>query len=129
MFPERNPRRRAVPDIYGCKTRKAWVPGRTHWANNVAQHEIGHGGPRPRGNVALEGGKDMKWKKGRAGGARRKWGEQTQGSGMGMLEGKKFCTLLDLCVSSLRRGHANLLCIVPILADVPRKESKATRRP
>ena len=23
-------------------------------------------------------------------------------------------TLLDLCVSSLRRGHANLLCIVPI---------------
>jgi hypothetical protein len=30
---------------------------------------------------------------------------------------KKFCTLLDLCVSSLRRGHANLLCIVPILTD------------
>ena len=26
-------------------------------------------------------------------------------------------TLLDLCVSSLRRGHANLLCIVPILTD------------
>ena len=26
-------------------------------------------------------------------------------------------TLLDLCVSSLRRGHANLLCIVPILWD------------
>ena len=26
-------------------------------------------------------------------------------------------TLLDLCVSSLRRGHANLLCIVPILSD------------
>ena len=26
---------------------------------------------------------------------------------------------LDLCVSSLRRGHANLLCIVPILTDVP----------
>ena len=25
--------------------------------------------------------------------------------------------ILDLCVSSLRRGHANLLCIVPILAD------------
>ena len=25
-------------------------------------------------------------------------------------------TLLDLCVSSLRRGHANLLCIVPIVA-------------
>ena len=25
--------------------------------------------------------------------------------------------ILDLCVSSLRRGHANLLCIVPIFAD------------
>ena len=30
---------------------------------------------------------------------------------------KKLVTLLDLCVSSLRRGHANLLCIVPILTD------------
>ena len=30
---------------------------------------------------------------------------------------KKCDTLLDLCVSSLRRGHANLLCIVPILTD------------
>ena len=28
-------------------------------------------------------------------------------------------TLLDLCVSSLRRGHANLLCIVPNLTDYP----------
>ena len=27
-----------------------------------------------------------------------------------------LATLLDLCVSSLRRGHANLLCIVPILS-------------
>ena len=26
--------------------------------------------------------------------------------------GKKLFTLLDLCVSSLRRGHANLLCIM-----------------
>ena len=33
-------------------------------------------------------------------------------------------TLLDLCVSSLRRGHANLLCIVPSLTDDPRRESK-----
>ena len=33
-------------------------------------------------------------------------------------------TLLDLCESSLRRGHANLLCIVPILTDDPRRESK-----
>ena len=32
-------------------------------------------------------------------------------------------TLLDLCVSSLRRGHANLLCIVPILSDDPQRES------
>ena len=32
-------------------------------------------------------------------------------------------TLLDLCVSSLHRGHANLLCIVPILTDDPRRES------
>jgi len=32
---------------------------------------------------------------------------------------KKFEPFLDLCVSSLRRGHANLLCIVPILSDVP----------
>ena len=39
---------------------------------------------------------------------------------------KKLCTLLDLCVSSLRRGHANLLCIVPILTDDPRRESENT---
>ena len=39
--------------------------------------------------------------------------------------GKKKKTLepfLDLCVSSLRRGHANLLCIVPILSDVRRHD-------
>ena len=36
----------------------------------------------------------------------------------------KLFTLLDLCVSSLRRGHANLLCIVPLLTDDPRRESK-----
>ena len=36
---------------------------------------------------------------------------------------KNLTTLLDLCVSSLRRGHANLLCIVPILTDGPRRES------
>ena len=40
------------------------------------------------------------------------------------IEIKKFDTLLDLCVSSLRRGHANLLCIVPILTDDPRRESR-----
>ena len=37
---------------------------------------------------------------------------------------KKLFTLLDLCVSSLRRGHANLLCIVPSLTDDPRRESE-----
>ena len=36
---------------------------------------------------------------------------------------KQMFTLLDLCVSSLRRGHVNLLCIVPILTDDPRRES------
>ena len=30
-------------------------------------------------------------------------------------------TLLDLCVSSLRRGHANILCIAQILTDDPRR--------
>ena len=39
---------------------------------------------------------------------------------------KKLDTLLDLCVSSLRRGHANLLCIVPILTDDPRRESNSS---
>ena len=43
--------------------------------------------------------------------------------GLGKMN-KKLFTLLDLCVSSLRRGHANLLCIVPILTDDPRRESK-----
>ena len=42
---------------------------------------------------------------------------------LGVGPNKKFGTLLDLCVSSLRRGHANLLCIVPILTDDPRRES------
>jgi hypothetical protein len=31
--------------------------------------------------------------------------------------------LLELCVSSLRRGHANLLCIVPILTYARRRSS------
>ena len=33
---------------------------------------------------------------------------------------EKLGTLLDLCMSSLRKNHANLLCIVPILSDDPR---------
>ena len=36
---------------------------------------------------------------------------------------KKLGTLLDLCVSSLRKGNASLLCIIPILSDDPRRES------
>ena len=36
---------------------------------------------------------------------------------------QKHVKLLDLCVSSLRRGNANLLCVVQILTDVPRRES------
>ena len=36
---------------------------------------------------------------------------------------KKLETHLDLCMSSLRRGNANLLCIVPVCSDDPRRES------
>ena len=42
---------------------------------------------------------------------------------------KNLVTLLDLCVSSLRRGHANLLCIVPILSDDLRGESTKLKFP
>ena len=40
-----------------------------------------------------------------------------------LLEAWNIFPLLDLRVSSLRRGHANLLCIVPMLMDDPRRES------
>lgn len=30
-------------------------------------------------------------------------------------------TFLNLCVSSLSKGHANLLCIIPILLDVSKE--------
>ena len=40
---------------------------------------------------------------------------------------KKFDTILDFCVSSLRRGHANLLCIVPILTDDSEENPKTSR--
>ena len=36
--------------------------------------------------------------------------------------------LLELCVSSLRRGHANLLCIVPSLVDASRAGPKIKKR-
>ena len=38
---------------------------------------------------------------------------------------KKLEPFLDLCVSSLREGHANLLCIVPILTDVTEVTSES----
>ena len=41
---------------------------------------------------------------------------------------KKMFTLLDLCVSSLRRGHAKLLCLVPILTDDLRGASKCVKK-
>ena len=31
---------------------------------------------------------------------------------------------LELCVSSFRKGHVNVFCIVPMLTDDPRRESK-----
>ena len=42
---------------------------------------------------------------------------------MQSLMSKKLVTLLNLCASFLHRGHANLLCIVPILSDDPQRES------
>ena len=51
------------------------------------------------------------------------WGGPSQCVGPMGGSPKKLFTLLDLCVSSLRRGHANLLCIVPILTDDPRRKS------
>ena len=36
----------------------------------------------------------------------------------------KLFTLLDACVSSLRRGHADIICIVPSLTYDPRRESR-----
>ena len=43
---------------------------------------------------------------------------------LGTTEMEELClfTLLDLCVSSLLRGHAHILCIVPIVTDDPRRE-------
>ena len=38
-------------------------------------------------------------------------------------------TLLDLCVSSLRRGYANLLCIVPMLTDDRKSPSSGPSEP
>ena len=35
----------------------------------------------------------------------------------------RLATRLDLCVPSLQKGHANLLCIAPSSMDDPRRES------
>ena len=45
------------------------------------------------------------------------------------LSSLQLITLLDLRVSSLRRGHINILCIVPNLKDDPRRESKKNLSP
>ena len=56
--------------------------------------------------------------------------ERVGGSGLLPYRGSslRLFTLLDLRVPSLRRGHANLLCVVPILKDDPRRESGRYRR-
>ena len=51
------------------------------------------------------------------------WATRWFGQGQHTPRRLKLITLLDLCMSSLRRGHANILCIVPILTDDPRSES------
>ena len=42
---------------------------------------------------------------------------------------KQLFTLLDSCVSSLRRGHGNLLCIIPSLPDDPRRDPPTSAQP
>jgi hypothetical protein len=48
-------------------------------------------------------------------------GDRCQGPERLRFPKKTLEPFLDLCVSSLRRGHANLLCIVPILSDFVRR--------
>ena len=45
-------------------------------------------------------------------------GHAIQSHNVGYYQCKAASLFLDLCVSSLREGHANLLCICPILTDV-----------
>ena len=47
-----------------------------------------------------------------------KWGREARG----------MFTLLDVCLSSLRRGHANLLRVAPMVPDDPRRESEKQAR-
>ena len=59
------------------------------------------------------------------------WGEEgfNEGAMCASRVVKEMFALLDLCVSSLRRGHFNLLCIAPSLPDDPRRESLVVARP
>lgn len=45
----------------------------------------------------------------------------------GKMSKKLFGPFLDLCISSLRRDQANLLCVIPILSDVPEETNLAIR--
>merc|ERR1711940_456013 len=58
-------------------------------------------------------------------GSLQAWHQQTTVA-LACGQAKNLVTLLDVCVSSLRRGHANLLCIVPILSDDLRGESDSS---
>ena len=78
--------------------------------NNTASHEQNSRGPGKKTPGASARGK--------TGGQGRTCKKTTRGQGPARKISKKFGPFLDLCVSSLRRGHANLLCIVPILSDV-----------
>ena len=63
----------------------------------------------------------------------RPWGdtpyESTQSDPLAGRPNEKIWNASRFCVSSLRRGHANLLCIVPILVYVPPKRVRGTARP
>ena len=48
------------------------------------------------------------------------------GAGFAGSSPSKVDTIFDFCVSSFRRGHANLLCIVPILTDDLRRGSNSS---
>lgn len=48
----------------------------------------------------------------------------SRGGGLRPYRGKKIWNASRICVSSLRRGHANLLCIVPILVYVLPKRAR-----
>ena len=96
------------------KLRRSSTPphlSRRGWCCDISKHEqSGHlGSCRPPGDAQQK--------------SNGEWGTRAEKNAT-WYGSKKLFTLLDLCVSSLRRGHANLLCIVPILTDDPRRESE-----